>query len=90
MVSSKKFRRGAVIQMTNFAPEGKQNEMILVEIAPHDIDFFNKLLEGYDNLALVTTLDAQLGKLALWVTEHAKKDVLAILKCLPVPVEVLG
>jgi putative protease len=75
--------------MTNYIPGNEAGEMILVEVAPYDIDFFNKLLEGYDNLALVTTLDARLGKLALWVTKHAKKDVLAILKCLPVPVHVL-
>ena len=75
--------------MINYKPLNDGEEMILVEVAPHDIDFFNKLLEGYDNLALVTTLDAKLGKLALWVTKHAKKDMLAILKCLPVPVHVL-
>lgn len=65
-------------------------EQILVQISPCDIDFFNKLVEGYDNLAIVTTLDAHLGKLALWVTEHTKKDVLRILKCLPIPVSVLN
>ena len=75
--------------MTYYRPENNGGEMILVEVAPRDIDFFNKLLEGYDNLALVTTLDAKLGKIALWVAKHAKKDVLAILKCLPVPVHVL-
>ncbi|MCL1974941.1 MAG: DUF4911 domain-containing protein [Firmicutes bacterium] len=75
--------------MIDYSPLRGGEEMILVEVAPRDIDFFNKLLEGYDNLALVTTLDAKLGKLALWVTKHAKKDVLAILKCLPVPVHVL-
>jgi len=75
--------------MTRFKPARETEEMILVEVAPRDIDFFNKLLEGYDNLALVTTLDARLGQLALWVAKHATKDVLAILKCLPVPVQVL-
>lgn len=75
--------------MIDHVPGSNGEEMILVEVAPRDIDFFNKLLEGYDNMALVTTLDARLGQLALWVTKHAKKDVLAILKCLPVPVHVL-
>ena len=75
--------------MANYIQENNNEEMILVEVAPRDIDFFNKLLEGYDNMALATTLDAKLGKIALWVTKHAKKDVLAILKCLPVPVHVL-
>lgn len=75
--------------MKNYISDSDAGEMILVEVAPRDIDFFNKLLEGYDNLALVTTLDAKLGKIALWVAKHAKKDVLAILKCMPVPVHVL-
>lgn len=67
-----------------------QGETLFVELAPADIDFFNKLIEGYDNLALVTTLDAKLGKVALWVSEHTKKDVLGILKCLPIPVKLLN
>ncbi|MCL1817261.1 MAG: DUF4911 domain-containing protein [Clostridiales bacterium] len=75
--------------MVNYKQINENDEMILVEVAPRDIDFFNKLLEGYDNMALVTTLDAKLGKIALWVAKHAKKDILAILKCLPVPVHVL-
>ena len=75
--------------MINYRPANDREEMILVEVAPRDIDFFNKLLEGYDNMALVTTLDAKLGQIALWVAKHAKKDVLAILKCLPVPVHVV-
>jgi len=62
-------------------------EQILVQIAPSDIDFFNKLVEGYDNLAIVTTLDAAIGKIALWVTEHTKKEMMGILKCLPIPVK---
>lgn len=66
------------------------NEQLLVQVAPNDIDFFNKLVEGYDNLSIITTIDAQLGKMALWVTEHTKKEVLAILKCLPVPVKFLS
>ncbi len=66
--------------------EKNREEMILVQIAPNDIDLFNKLLEGYDNLALVSTLDARIGRIALWVAGHAKKDLLAILRCLPIPV----
>ena len=64
-------------------------EMILLQVEPQDIDLFNKLLEGYDNMALVTTLDAKIGRMALWSAEHAKKDLLAILKCLPIPVRLI-
>lgn len=60
-------------------------EAIFLEMEPTDIDHFNKLIEGYDNLALVTTLDAKLGKVVLWVTEHTKKEILSILRCFPIP-----
>ena len=63
-------------------------EMIYVQVEPVDIDLFNKLLEGYDNMALVSTLDAHLGKLALRVARCAKKDIMAILRCLPIPVAI--
>jgi hypothetical protein len=64
-------------------------EHITVEMEPRDIDFFNKLIEGYDNLALVTTLDVKIGRVVLWVSEHTKKDVVGILKNLPVPVSII-
>ena len=71
--------------------EYKQDgEQILVEVSTCDIDLFNKLVEGYDNLAVVTTLDAALGKLALWVTKYTKKDMLGILKCMPIPVKIIA
>lgn len=65
-----------------------QGEMLVCHVAPADIDFFNKLLEGYDNLAYVTTLDAAMGRLALRFATAARKDILAILHCLPIPVAI--
>lgn len=62
-----------------------KDQSIIIQLEPNDIDFFNKLIEGYDNLALVTTLDAKIGKVVLWVTEHTKKEILAILRCMPIP-----
>ena len=56
----------------------------------YSIDLFNKLLEGYDNLAMVSTLDARLGRMALRVAQSAKKDILAVLHCLPIPVAFEG
>ncbi len=67
-------------------PGPDQGETIMVTIEPADIDFFNKLLEGYDHLALVSTIDAKLGRMALRVAQNARKDLLAILHCLPIPV----
>ena len=67
---------------------GDTGSTIMLSVAPHDIDFFNKLLEGYDNLAMVTTIDAHLGHMVLRVAENAKKDIMAILHCLPIPVSI--
>jgi len=73
------------------APDNNDaGEMLLLEVAPSDIDLFNKLIEGYDNMALVTTLDARLGRIALWITEHARRDIMAIIKCLPIPVTIIS
>lgn len=66
------------------------DETILLKMEPTHIDFFNKLIEGYDNLALVTTIDAKLGEVALRVTDYTKKDILAILHCLPIPLSVVS
>lgn len=65
-----------------------EGELIYVQVEPADIDLFNKLLEGYDNMALVTSVDAHLGQLVLRVANNAKKDIMAILKCLPIPVSI--
>lgn len=43
-------------------------ELVHVRVEPSRIDWFNKIIEGYDNLALVSTLDAREGRLCCWVT----------------------
>lgn len=63
-------------------------ELIYVQVEPRDIDLFNKLIEGYDNMALVSTVDPGIGRLVLRIAQHAKKDIMAILNCLPIPVSV--
>lgn len=65
-----------------------EGELIYVQVEPADIDLFNKLIEGYDNMALVTTIDARLGRLVLRVAKSAKKDIMAVLRCLPIPVSI--
>ena len=38
-----------------------EGELIYVQVEPADIDLFNKLIEGYDNMAMVTTLVSPAG-----------------------------
>ena len=65
-----------------------EGELIYVQVEPADIDLFNKLIEGYDNMAMVTTVDANIGQMVLRVAKHAQKDIMAVLKCLPIPVSI--
>ena len=67
-----------------------ENLHILVQVNPKDIDVFNKIIEAYDNLALVTALDAAQGKLLVRVTPDTKEDTLKLLNHLPFPVEFIG
>ena len=64
-------------------------EIIHVSVAPNNIDRFNKIVEAYDNLALVSTLDADAGRVVLWVTADTKATALKLLRKMPFPVKLL-
>jgi len=61
---------------------------IPVVVASENIDVFNKIIEAYDNLALVTTVNPEEGRLIVWVTPDTRSDVIKILQHMPFPVEV--
>lgn len=63
---------------------------IWVRLDPQNIDVFNKIIEGYDNLALVTAIEPALGQLLVRVTPDTKKDALRLLKHLPFPIEIVS
>jgi len=65
----------------------QENLNILVQVEPKNIDIFNKIIEAYDNLALVTAIDPKEGKLVVRVTGDTKKDTLRLLKRMPFPVD---
>ncbi|MDD2496981.1 MAG: DUF4911 domain-containing protein [Desulfitobacteriaceae bacterium] len=62
---------------------------IPVKVEPGDIDIFNKILEAYDNLCLVTAVHPEFGKLVVRVTSDTRGEVIKILKHLPFPVTIL-
>ena len=37
-----------------------------VKIDPKNIDFLNRVFEGYDHLCLVSTVDAKEGHIKIW------------------------
>lgn len=65
------------------------NLSILIQVDSQNIDYFNKITEAYDNLALVTAIDPGEGKLLVRVTKDTKKDTLKLLRHLPFPVNIL-
>lgn len=61
---------------------------IWVKVDPSHIDIFNKIVEAYDNLAIVTAVDPGQGELVVRGTKDTKKDTLRLLKHMPFFVEI--
>ena len=72
----------AVEQLMQEHPE----EVMYFQVAPKDIDVFNKIVEAYDNVAIVSTVDPKAAKLGLWTTADTKPVLLKLIKKLPVKV----
>lgn len=52
----------------------------ILDIDKHDIDFINKIVEAYEGLAIVRTLDSKNGKIKILTNEYMKNDVDLLLK----------
>lgn len=59
-------------------------ELVWVQVEPAKIDWFNKIVEAYDNLALISTVDAAQGLLVCWATADMQPVLLKLLSKLPV------
>lgn len=62
---------------------------ILLRIPRKDINFLNKIMEGYDNLGVVSTLDPQEGLVMVRVTPDTRREVMKILAEMPFTIEYL-
>ncbi len=60
----------------------------LARVKPRDIDFVNKIIEGYEGYGIVTTEDAALGLIRIYVSLDTKQEVEKILADFPVPVKI--
>lgn len=65
-------------------PERYPNEVVRVQVAPEKIDQFNKIIEAYDNLAIVSTVDAAKGELICWTTADGRPVLLKLLSKLKI------
>ena len=62
---------------------------VFIRVAPADVNYVNRIMEGYEYLGVVTTVDKALGILAVRATTDTAADVRAILARLPVALEFL-
>lgn len=67
----------------------ERQERIFLRLRPRDIDFLNKIMEGYDGLGIVSTVDREEGLVVIRVTPDTRNDVLGIISALPVNIELI-
>lgn len=77
--------RGVDMSMVEKYP----NEVVRVRVLPEQIDRFNKIIEAYDNLAIVSTVDAAAGELVCWTTEDSRPILLKLLSKMRMNIEVM-
>lgn len=62
---------------------------IYLKVDPPNIDMISKIIEAYEHLGIVSTLDSRQGLLVVRCTVDTREDILQILATLPYPVELL-
>lgn len=63
---------------------------IYLQVSPADITFVCKIMEGYEYLGVVSTLDRAKGLLAIRSTPDTRDEVLAILRDLPIQLSLVN
>ncbi len=61
---------------------------ILAKVNPENIDMLTKLIEAYDNLGIVSTVDRHQGLVIIRGTEDTYPELEEILRHLPFPIEI--
>ena len=54
-------------------------ELVKIKINPKDINFFNRIIEGYEYLGMVSTLDKQAGIVIVRTTPDTYDEVREII-----------
>lgn len=63
------------------------NTAIFIKVQPRDINYVNRIMEGYEYLGVVSTIDPRESKLIIRVTPDTYEEAIMILKNLPIAVE---
>ncbi|MCE5285417.1 MAG: DUF4911 domain-containing protein [Pelosinus sp.] len=63
------------------------NTAIFIKVAPRDINYVNRIMEGYEYLGVVSTLAPKEGKLIIRTTPDTFAETQDILRNLPIMIE---
>lgn len=66
-----------------------ENDAVYIEIDPHDVNYVNRILESYEYLGVLTTLDTRRAVCCIHSTADTKNEVREILYGLDIPVRFL-
>ncbi len=62
---------------------------IVGRVAPENIDMLTKIIEAYEHIGIVSTLDNQTGRIIIRGTEDTVAELKIILANLPFPFEIV-
>lgn len=63
---------------------------IHVQVAPEKIDMLTKIIEAYDNLGIVSTLEPSRGRVVVRVTRDTWGEMMEILGNLPFVIDIMS
>lgn len=67
-----------------------ENDAVYIEINPHEVNYVNRILEGYEYLGILTTIDPRRAVCCIHSTADTRQDVIDILTHLDIPVKILS
>lgn len=67
-----------------------ENDAVYIEINPHEVNYVNRILEGYEYLGILTTIDPRRAVCCIHSTADTRQDVIDVLIHLDIPVKILS
>lgn len=55
------------------------NDAVYIALDPHDVNYVNRILEGYEYLGVLTTLDPRRALCCIHATADTREEVIALL-----------
>ncbi len=68
----------------------KKTDRIYARISLKNIDMLTKIIEGYDHLGIVSTVNGHAGLVVVRVTPDTCQEIRQILEHLPFPIEIVS